>query len=145
MPRSSAKIWVDGNWNSLCNRLYCYNFLDDIINIWLLMPKAKKSQLVSLTKVKPKTREHKEYIVEKVHLFLKKFKYVYVLTYENMTTNNFKAFKETLNDSKFLMGKNKVMGVAFGTSEENSFLPNSFRIGELLKGHCTLFFTNRNY
>jgi hypothetical protein len=27
------------------------------------MPKAKKSQLVSLTKVKPKTREHKEYIV----------------------------------------------------------------------------------
>lgn len=30
---------------------------------WLLMPKAKKSQLVSLTKVKPKTREHKEYIV----------------------------------------------------------------------------------
>lgn len=109
------------------------------------MPKAKKSQLVSLTKVKPKTREHKEYIVEKVHLFLKKFKYVYVLAYENMTTNNFKAFKETLNDSKFLMGKNKVMGVAFGTSEENSFLPNSFRIGELLKGHCTLFFTNRNY
>ncbi len=109
------------------------------------MPKAKKSQLVSLTKVKPKTREHKEYIVEKVHLFLKKFKYVYVLHYENMTTNNFKAFKETLNDSKFLMGKNKVMAVAFGTNEENSFLPNSFRIGELLKGHCTLFFTNRNY
>ena len=41
------------------------------------------------------------------------------------------------------MGKNKVMGVAFGTTEENSFLPNSYRIGELLKGHCTLFFTNR--
>lgn len=109
------------------------------------MPKAKKSQLVSLTKVKPKTREHKEYIVEKVHLFLKKFKYVYVLTFENMATNNFKAFKEALDDSKFLMGKNKVMGKAFGTDEETSFMPNSFRIGELLKGHCTLFFTNRNY
>lgn len=81
------------------------------------MPKAKKSQLVSLTKVKPKTREHKQYIVEKVHLFLKKFKYVYVLTYENMTTNNFKSFKEVLDDSKFLMGKNKVMAVAFGTDQ----------------------------
>jgi hypothetical protein len=34
-----------------------------------------------------------------------------------MTTNNFKAFKETLNDSKFLMGKNRVMAVAFGTDE----------------------------
>lgn len=75
---------------------------------------------------------------------MKKFKYVFVLTYENMTTNNFKAFKEALDDSKFLMGKNKVMGVGFGTNEENSFLPNSFRIGELLKGHCAIFFTNRN-
>lgn len=107
------------------------------------MPKAKKNTVVSLTKVKPKTRQHKEYIVEKVHLFLKKFKYVYVLTYENMTTNNFKAFKEALDDSKFLMGKNKVMGVAFGVDEQNSFLPNSYRIGELLKGHVALFFTNR--
>lgn len=109
------------------------------------MPKAKKNQVVSLTKVKPKTREHKEYIVEKVHLFLKKFQYVYVLSFENMTTNNFKAFKEALSDSKFLMGKNKVMSVAFGTDEENSFKPNSFRVGELLKGHCSLFFTNRTY
>lgn len=48
---------------------------------------------------------------------MKKFKYVFVLTYENMTTNNFKAFKDALDDSKFLMGKNKVMGVAFGTDE----------------------------
>ncbi len=23
-------------------------------------------------------------------------------------------------------------------------MPNSYRIGELLKGHCALFFTNRN-
>lgn len=94
----------------------------------LLMPQAKKSQLVSLTKVKPKTREHKEYIVEKVHLFMKKFKYVFVLTFENMTTNNFKAVKDMLNDSKFLMGKNRVMGIAFGTDENNSYKPNSFRV-----------------
>ena len=46
-----------------------------------------------------------------------------------MTTNNFKVFKEFLDDSKFLMGKNKVMAVAFGTDEENSYLPNSYRIG----------------
>ena len=60
-----------------------------------------------------------------------------------MTTNNFKDFKDTVPDSKFMMGKNRVLGVAFGTDEENSYQPNSFRIGELLKGHCTLFFTNR--
>ena len=75
---------------------------------------------------------------------LKKFKHVYVLTFDNMTTNNFKALKEALEDSKFLMGKNRVLATAFGTDEESSFKPNSFRVGELLKGHCTLFFTNKN-
>ena len=44
-----------------------------------------------------------------------RYKYVYVLTFENMSTNNFKAFKETLTDSKFLMGKNRVLSVAFGS------------------------------
>ena len=61
-----------------------------------------------------------------------------------MTTNNFKALKEALEDSKFLMGKNRVLATAFGTDEESSFKPNSFRVGELLKGHCTLFFTNKS-
>ena len=78
------------------------------------MPIAKKNKTVSLTKVKPKTRDHKEAIVEKVHAYMKEFKNIYVLSYENMTTNNFKTLKEELADSKFLMGKNKVLSVAFG-------------------------------
>ena len=79
------------------------------------MPLAKRNKVVSLTKVTPKTREHKEFMVTKVHTFMAKYKYVYVLTFENMSTNNFKSLRESLTDSKFLMGKNKVMGVAFGT------------------------------
>jgi mRNA turnover protein 4 len=67
--------------------------------------------------VKPKTRDHKEFIVNKVHNFLGRFKYVYVLAFENMSTNNFKALRESLTDSKFLMGKNKVIGVALGSDE----------------------------
>ena len=78
------------------------------------MPLAKKNKVVSLTKVKPKARDHKETLVEKTQLYLKKYKYTYVLTFENMTTNNFKPLRESLDDSKFLMGKNKVIGIAFG-------------------------------
>lgn len=108
------------------------------------MPLAKKNKVVSLTKVKPKVREHKEFIVNKVHTFLDKFKYVYVLSFDNMSTNNFKSLREALTDSKFLMGKNKVIGVALGNDEENTYRPNTYRIAQDLKGHCTLFFTNRN-
>lgn len=95
------------------------------------MPEAKRNKLVSLTRVKPKSKDHKEYIVKKVHTFMKKYKYVYVLSYENMSTNNFKALRESLADSKFLMGKNKVMAVAFGNSEEDSHLPNSYKISKV--------------
>ena len=81
------------------------------------MPEAKRNKLVSLTKVKPKTRDHKSYIVKRVQRYLARYKYLYVLTYENMSTNNFKAIKEALTDSKFMMGKNKVIGVAFGNEQ----------------------------
>jgi hypothetical protein len=42
------------------------------------------------------------------------------------------------------MGKNKVIGVALGTDEENTYKPNTYRVSKDLKGHCTLFFTNKN-
>lgn len=58
------------------------------------MPEAKRNKLVSLTKTQPKNRDHKESIVEKVHVFMKKYKFLYVLSFENMSTNNFKGLKE---------------------------------------------------
>jgi ribosomal protein L10 len=48
-----------------------------------------------------------------------------------MSTNNFKNLRESITDSKFLMGKNKVMAVAFGQNEENSFKLNTYKISEV--------------
>lgn len=95
------------------------------------MPIAKRNKLVSLTQVKPKAKDHKEFIVKRVHTYMKKYKYVYVLSYENMSTNNFKLLREELTDSKFLMGKHKVIGVALGTDEESSHKPNSYKISKV--------------
>lgn len=58
------------------------------------MPQAKRNKLVSLTQTKPKEREHKEFLVNKVHTFMNKYKYLYVLSFDNMSTNNFKGLKE---------------------------------------------------
>lgn len=96
------------------------------------MPEAKRNKVVSLTQVKPKTREHKEFIVNKVQGYLARYSYLYLLTFDNMSTNNFKALRESLTDSKFLMGKNKVIGVALGVDEENSYKPNSYRVTQVV-------------
>jgi len=42
------------------------------------------------------------------------------------------------------MGKNKVIGIALGNAEENSYKQNTYKIAQDLKGHCTIFFTNKN-
>lgn len=94
------------------------------------MPEAKRNKVVSLTKVKPKTRDHKSFTVKRVQAYINRYKYAYVLAYENMSTNNFKVLKETLADSKFMMGKNRVIGVAFG-NEEETYKPNSYKIAEV--------------
>lgn len=54
------------------------------------MPKSKRNKVVSLTKVKRKGREAKEELVENIEKCLKKYKFCYVLSYENMRSNQFK-------------------------------------------------------
>ena len=78
------------------------------------MPRAKKNKVISLTKVKKDVHALKDSLVQKVRSYVDAFKSVYVITYENMTTNPFKALREELSDCRFCLGKNKVMGVALG-------------------------------
>lgn len=64
------------------------------------MPKSKRNKVVSLTKVKKQGRVAKEQLVEKIQESLEKFKYSYVLSYENMRTSIFKKIQQDLKDSK---------------------------------------------
>ncbi len=61
-----------------------------------------------------------------------------------MRTNPFKNLKETLPGYKFCLGKNKVMGIALGRSEEDSYKPDLWMLSKNLKGHCCLLFSNSN-
>ena len=100
------------------------------------MPESKRNKLVSLTKTKPKTREHKEFIVDRARSFIDKFKYIYVLSFDNMSTNNFKGLKEDLPDSKFMMGKNGVLRIALGVDEETSYKKHLYRLSEVCINLC---------
>lgn len=98
--------------------------------------------MVSLTKVKKDIHALKSSLVEKVRSYVDSFRSVCVISYENMTTNPFKEFKEQLKDCRFCLGKNKVMAVALGRTEEESYKPNIWMLAQQLKGQCCLFFTN---
>lgn len=44
---------------------------------------------------------------------------------------------------RFFLGKNRVMQVALGRSQEEEYRDNLCKLGEQLGGNCSLFFTNR--
>ena len=107
------------------------------------MPRAKRNKLVSLTKTHKDVHGLKDSLLQRVRSYVGSFASVYVITYQNMTTNPFKALREQLSDCRFCLGKNKVMGVALGRDEKESFVPNLFQLSALLKAQCCLFFTNK--
>ena len=73
------------------------------------MPRSKRNKVVSLTKVKRKGREAKEAMVENIHKALTDYKKCFVLSFENMRTGPFKKIQNSMRDSKFFIGKNKVV------------------------------------
>ena len=102
------------------------------------MPKQK----VALTKVKKKGRENKEKLVDKIQDSANKYKYMYVLSYQNMTTNPFNKIRKDFEGSKFFLGKNKVMQYALGRTPEEEFKENLCLAGRHIKQECCLLFTN---
>ncbi|KAK8818489.1 hypothetical protein WA577_003792, partial [Blastocystis sp. JDR] len=107
------------------------------------MPRSKKNRVVSLTQTKEKGREHKDVMVNKIREAVDNYKYIYVLQFDNMRTNAFKELRSQLADSRFFLGKNRVMQVALGRTPEEEYRDNLSKLGEALGGNCTLFFTNK--
>ena len=108
------------------------------------MPKSKRNRVVPLSKVAKKgPGEKKERQVKNVHKYLKQYKYCYAFTYKNMTNISMNALKEYYKDSIFMIGKNHVMQVGLGKTEEEEAKEGSSKLNKYLKGNCGLLFTDK--
>ena len=107
------------------------------------MPLSKRNKVVALTNVKKKGRSAKEEMVEAVQQAVGAYKKCYVLSFENMRTGPFKAIQNSMRDSKFFIGKNKVMQVALGRSPEEETADNAHVLSKYLRGQVCLLFTNK--
>ena len=93
------------------------------------MPKKQ----IALTKTKKKGREGKDKLITNIQDAINKYKYAYVLSHENMTTNPFMKIRKDFADSKFFLGKNKVMQYALGRTPEEEFKDNLCLLAKHLK------------
>jgi len=108
------------------------------------MPKSRRLKKIALTKTKKRpASDFKTALVEKIHKSLGKYNNAFVFTHEHMTTLPFRQIQTSWKDAKFFLGKNKLMKLALGRTEDDSFKLNSHMLSEHLSGHCGLLLTNK--
>lgn len=96
------------------------------------MGKSKRNKVVSLTKTAKKDKSFKEELIAKIRESLEKYENLFVFSHTNMTTNPFRDIQQTFSDSKFFMGKNKVMQIALGRSEDDEFKKNLHLVSQVM-------------
>ena len=108
------------------------------------MPKSKRNKVVALTKVKGKGRAGKEDLVVKVREAVDNYKNAFVVAYENIRSGPFKAIgNQWRADSRFFLGKNKVIGVAMGRKPEEEPQDNTHLLTKYLRGNVCVLLTNK--
>ena len=98
---------------------------------------------MSLTKVKSARKDQKRDLVQSVQECVDKYTYAYVFSFENMRSGKFKDVRHEWADSRFFLGKNKVMGRALGSSADDEYRPALSQLSADLTGNVGLLFTDR--
>ena len=98
---------------------------------------------VHLTKAKAKGSEGKAKVIESLRDGIDSYELLTVFDFENMRTNYFKELRQKWQDSRFFLGKNKVMQVALGKNKDDELRPNLSKVASHLKGQCGVLLTNK--
>lgn len=107
------------------------------------MPRSQREQKISLTKTTKKGRELKQGIVSEIRKCIDEYSSIYVFSFLNLRSKLLKEVRmDFRKDSRFFMGKNKVMMLALGRTAEDEYEDNLRHVSKCLHGQvgCILAF-----
>ncbi|CAM9856319.1 unnamed protein product, partial [Phaeothamnion confervicola] len=107
------------------------------------MPKSKRNKEVHMTKAKAKGRTRKQGLIQEIREGVDKHECLYVFSFHNLRTSHMKDVRAEFRDSRFFLGKNKVMQLALGRSHADEHAENLSRASRHLRGHVGLLLTDR--
>lgn len=99
------------------------------------MPRSQREQRVSLTKTAKKGQELKQGIVGEVRKCVDEYSSIYVFSFLKLRSKLLKEVRmDFRKDSRFFMGKNKVMMIALGKTVADEYQDNLRQISKRLRG-----------
>lgn len=107
------------------------------------MPKTKRFQKISLTQTKKKGLSGKQQLVEDIRSCVEKYSHLYLFSVQNMRNNKLKFIRNEWKDSRFFLGKNRVIAIALGRTKESESRENLHEVSKRLKGQCGILFTDK--
>ncbi|KAF4031379.1 Insertion domain in 60S ribosomal protein L10P [Phytophthora infestans] len=107
------------------------------------MPKSRRQRTKPLTQANKKGNELKQNVVDAIRNAVDTYDSAYVFSFQNMRTNHFKEVRMDFKDSRFFLGKNKVMKLALGRSKEEEYAENLYRLSKDVSGNTGLLFTSK--
>jgi len=108
------------------------------------MPRSKRIKKVTLTKTQSKGRTIKTELVDKIRSELDNYNSLFIFTFENMRSDKFKDVRIFFRDSRFFLGKNKLMQIALGRTAEDEYKENLSQVSKAITGNVGLLMTNRS-
>ena len=81
--------------------------------------------------------------MDDVQTAVDQYERLFVFEFDNMRSNFFKQLRVEWADSRFFLGKNRVMQLALGLDEESEFRPGLSQASADVVGHRGLLFTDR--
>ncbi len=109
------------------------------------MPRSKRNKVVPLSKVQKKNENissKKADLASKIKNYLDEYEYCFVIKYKNMTNLPMQELRNYWKNSKFVFGKNKVLQLVMGKTEDDEYKLNTHKLAKFLKGSCGLIFSN---
>ncbi|BFZ21104.1 hypothetical protein BsWGS_24143 [Bradybaena similaris] len=107
------------------------------------MPKSKRDKKVSLTQTRKKGLELKQKLIEKIRETADKYANIFTFSVHNMRNVQLKEIRQEWSHSRFFFGKNKVMQIALGRTEDEEYRENLHKLTRNLQGQTGLLFTNK--
>lgn len=108
----------------------------------LIMPRSKRSKLVTLAQTDKKGKENKIRIFDEVRSALDEFRFVWVIRLDDVRTPVLQDIRSDWTGSKLLMGKRKVLEKALGEKPEDEYKDNLHKLSKSCTGVSGLLFTD---